>query len=353
MIRCMIEEEIEINIYWKIIFEGKLNEKIKEAALESFNRLVVNVDKKQEFLFLISTLFENGVNIKKCIQVLLKLDFAKFLLNTGKYYSDTKELEKFVNDHKIIPATVADCDMFHNKVKEKVKQNPKANPMEDILDEESGISFGKHAKLYLDFFQTIYASTENIPATFFDSLWKNYYLEQISNEHSNLFWNVLQKEGKSRYDPLIGFCKTKAEATSCFKKYFVDPKLFLTKSMTAPAFNCFCKYFEIANDLRSKITKKMLNEAIGIDTIWTIITDSESKEIQSQAASYIVTLYYKGITSEKNGRAPIVEHFIAKVLSIACHEPTKCKPSLDSLKIFLQKYIIFIFSCVELKKPSM
>ena len=330
-------DDEEISIYWKIIFEGKLSEKIKDMALESFNKLTTNSDKKAEFILIIGTLFEDGKNIKKCIQVLLKLDFTQFLLRSGGYYSDPKKLEEYVNNHKIISATLADCVTVHSKMKEKIKLNPKINPMEEVLDEESGISFGKHSKLYLDFLQAIFASTDNIPATFFDPLWTNYYFEQISNEHSNLFWNVLQKEGKNRYDPIIGFCKTKSDTISCFKKYFVDPKMFLIQSITVPAFNCFCKYFEIVNDLKGKITKKLLNEAIGIDTIWTIITESKLKEVRDQSASYLVSLYYKGIVSEKNGRAAIVEHFIAKVLSISCHEPIKCKPSLDLLKTFIQK----------------
>jgi len=133
-------------------------------------------------------------------------------------------------------ATMTDCIACHKKIKEKLA-GIKNNFMEDVM--ELGITFGKQSKLYLDFLQNVYQSSEKVSNSFFDDIWNIYCLEQLSSEHSGLLWEVLRKENRS----MIGFSRTKTEAAACFKKYFTDPKMFIIKTITLPAFACFLQIF--------------------------------------------------------------------------------------------------------------
>ena len=341
------ERMYDMEIFWIIIFEGKQNEKLKEIVMESFCKLADKFpDIKEEYIKRIGEIIQNPTKqyyIPRCLQILIRINFIEYMTKKkSNYYDNAKDLEKYIKENDLIQVVLNSCMDCHQKIAVKIKENPELKKSVLTLEVETNdeMTFGKQAKLYLDFLQEVSTASKNfaLDMAFLEVIWNLYYIDQFSVEHCNFLWDILQKEKKG---DVFGFFTTKREASDFFNIYFSNPKQFILKNMTLPALRCFKKYFDYLNDNKDQYGRQIklsVDRIQGLDTLWNIALESDDNDVQKTSAGYLVEVYYKTLTEINENKRAVVEHFITQVLTKQYPDVAKFHLSINVLNAFISKY---------------
>ena len=306
--------------------------------MEAFSVILsISPDHKKQYIFQAGTLFESPENICRSMQFLLKVDFISFLLQKGQ---DASAFDVFLTNYKVLEAVIASCVDFHKTMNDFLfnNQNLKGNIMGITVKAESGMAFGDQAKLYLDFIQAICMANQkiNFGIDQLETIWSLYYLNQFSEEHSNLLFSALLKEFKRINLMFYGFFPTTPKFMEFFEKFFNREDKFIIQKLTPISIRCFKKYFDNAN--KDNPHKKFVHLLPGVEMLWKISLEAKNEKIQKEAAAFLIEVYYNGIKEDAKGRLSIIEEFLKRIIFNFSHVFGSFKESLGILNDFIIRY---------------
>ena len=334
-------EIYNLDLFLNIIYDENVSDKLKEIALNSFARLL---DKepflKEKYIVLAGGNINIKTKVTRNMQILKKLDYTAFLSNLVKTSKEEKKFESFMQRNNILPVILQSCQDFHAKVKELLHASPelKKQLMTQYLFGESGLSFEKHARLYLDFLQDCFTSSDRLKMELVDLelIWKLYFLDSFNEDHSNILWEVLMMEKKDQYlsGKNYGFFKGRIPLSEFFEKFLCNGAKFIPSKASIVGIQCFMKYFVIVNE--NKLKPRRPDTLTGINMLWMIPFALENQTIRSQAIIMLVELYKKNIMEEISGKKDLVEKFLLKVLMKVGEDSKSVKVAMEILNQYTQ-----------------
>ena len=319
-----------------------MEDKIRNASVASLCKIFTKSETHRE-----NYINKSGLRIKQESNIainlgfLLKTEFANCLTVEREGIKDQSKLDKYMQENNIINATLAECVLYHKKVKEKVDSHTELlknfatlslNPKEMLFPAQSLI--------YLEFFKYLCLANQNkfLSDALLEAIWKVYYIDSIGEEHLSIFFEVLSSESNCGNVQTLGMFDNPKSVKSFIENYLGNKEKINLENFPLCGFNCFEKYFKYANELSFKGTFRVGN-LIGIEMLWKIILEIPKIEIKEIGTNLLVETYKNCILLETQNKKEIVIDFIQTCFGKALKDNKKLIIALDLLIIFISKYV--------------
>ena len=332
-------------LFWNAVFDPTLSEQLRNLALESLARLSSKEPSaREEFIQNAGTNIVAGVMLETSLEVLHKIGFTSALASI--YGRSSEKFESFIREYKVIGLTIPACARFHSEVLGRfpATDSESAGSVLDQPGASQGMTAGRQARLYVEFLHECCTVSDNVflsPAEM-STLWRCYVTDQISEEHSNLFWETLMKEKKEQNfaTKKYGFFNSVGKGlTEFFDLYLANDVKFQPGKATSAGLKCFRKYFEIVNDPASRwklSAPKRPDILRGVDTIWKLAIEADSAAIRSRSADWIIEIFFDYLIVGELDKKIIVQSFLQKAFKKAHEFP---KTALSLLQSFILKQV--------------
>lgn len=293
-------------------------------------------------------------NIAINIGFLLKTDFSGHFIMEKEGTRDYSKLEKFIQDNNIINASLAECLLYHKKVKEKIEGHPELiknfatislNPKEAL--------FPAQTLIYLEFFKYLCLTNQNkfLSDALLEAIWKVYYIDTLGEEHLSIFFEVLNSESSSGNIQTLGMFDSPKSVKGFIENYLGNTEKLDLVHFPLCGFNCFEKYFKFANEPTFKGPFRVGN-LIGVEMLWKIIFEIQKIEIKELGIKLLVETYKNCISNEAKNKKEIVIDFIQVCFGKTQKDNNKLMIALDLLRIFIAKYFYCYIVNIRLEEAD-
>ena len=321
-----------LDLFWNLLLDSSLVPgKIKDQAMEALIGILNKYTNMAEaYVTKAAECIKAEQTVIRSVQLLHDIGFAGlyFPSRDGRR-ENSYNLKAMNTTYLILHNTLKDCEAYHSKVQKDLagrSEQPK-----DIMgtDFATGFSFGKQAKLYVDFFE-YYCVRGGVSLDRDDllKLWKCYVEDSLCEQHSDILFVSLMKEPKQSFH--VGGSKyvlfQDKTARTLFEELLCNTTPLAIARLTPVGFACFKSYMMWANSKELSTVKTMydtptkqpqvapLENFQGLSTLWVIAFQSTVPTIREQAKEFLVNFIDKICAKHRTKRAEITEKALETAL---------------------------------------